>query len=402
MCFLETRVEMTPRSIAPRNLQSPDQDGVFLMGLEPQINDSENLASSEILARSGHNLGNLVFHFALAKQLKFSERRVSWWEDPSVISLQGDIGVLAGANQAGAHWDAGELAGKFRLLNCRLVMVGLGAQSPTRQILPNIPTRTLEWFVEIAARTQHGVRNIGVRGDFSRSVLEHYGLSESIEVVGCPSLFISPLPNLGQHIQARADTIDRIAVVAGHTGWPHLKLIEQSLVRLVAQSDGSYIAQSDEDLIQLCRGEAEKLDPAVLERCRLYLAPDLGDSAFINWANRYGRLFTDVERWMEHLRQFDFVIGTRYHGVALGIQAGIPGLVIAHDSRTIELCVTTGVPYRLASNFPEEINVPDLIEIAAFDATQFDQNRRNRARRYLRFMDSNEVEMLDWVRELGN
>ena len=55
------------------------------------------------------------------------------------------------------------------------------------------------------------------------------------------------------------------------------------------------------------------------------------------------------------MRKFDFVVGPRFHGVMLAMQAGIPGGVIAHDSRTLELCQTMGIPVRDHKEIAENI-----------------------------------------------
>jgi hypothetical protein len=75
------------------------------------------------------------------------------------------------------------------------------------------------------------------------------------------------------------------------------------------------------------------------------------------------------------MRGFDIVVGARFHGIMLAIQAGTPGGVIAHDSRTLEMCQTMGVPVRLATELPSEFGLADLhtlfpLDVAAFSATR--------------------------------
>jgi polysaccharide pyruvyl transferase WcaK-like protein len=50
--------------------------------------------------------------------------------------------------------------------------------------------------------------------------------------------------------------------------------------------------------------------------------------------------FFDVTIWLDFLKRFDFVVGTRIYGAMLAMQVGIPAAVIAHDSGTYEMCTT--------------------------------------------------------------
>ena len=45
--------------------------------------------------------------------------------------------------------------------------------------------------------------------------------------------------------------------------------------------------------------------------------------------------------WLEYLRDFDFATGTRLHGNVAALLAGVPAVLLAHDSRTLE---PRGVP----------------------------------------------------------
>ncbi len=92
---------------------------------------------------------------------------------------------------------------------------------------------------------------------------------------------------------------------------------------------------------------------------------------------------------MEYLRRFDFIVGARIHGVMLAIQAGVPGLCIAHDSRIRELCEKCMIPYVMADDVKEGIQLQDLPHLAEFDGKAFDRNRANIAKEYQTFFANN-------------
>ncbi len=49
------------------------------------------------------------------------------------------------------------------------------------------------------------------------------------------------------------------------------------------------------------------------------------------------RFFLDPKAWFAHLANYDFSFGTRIHGNIAALLAGTPALLLAHDSRTLEL-----------------------------------------------------------------
>ncbi|MNN13899.1 Polysaccharide pyruvyl transferase [compost metagenome] len=92
---------------------------------------------------------------------------------------------------------------------------------------------------------------------------------------------------------------------------------------------------------------------------------------------------------MEYLRRFDFVVGARIHGVMLAIQAGVPGLCIAHDSRIRELCEKCKIPFVMADDVKNGITIADLPHLVEFDGKAFDQNRELIAEQYRTFFQNN-------------
>jgi polysaccharide pyruvyl transferase WcaK-like protein len=128
-------------------------------------------------------------------------------------------------------------------------------------------------------------------------------------------------------------------------------------------------------MIRLARDEADAIAPDVLEKIRLYVRPKLTTAEFTRWMRRYGTTFIDAASWIDAMRKFDFVVGPRFHGVMLAVQAGVPGGVIAHDSRTFELCETMGIPVRHYSELKQSFSIQDLKSMFPFDGAAYDQRR---------------------------
>jgi hypothetical protein len=348
----------------------------------------------------GQNTGNLAFHMAIKQQLGGGLPSASWSDDIDKINSTGTLGVIPCANQLGPHLNLFNLAEKFRQVLHPLVAIGLGAQAGVRKSIPEIPKGTQNWLKAISERAISNNPNIGLRGPFTLEVLEHLNLASSATVIGCPSLFINPAKNLGQIIAKNLCEPKIIAVVSGHQKWTHLAKLEASLTNLVTITGGSYIGQSPLEMVKLTRGESQKMTDEELNSCRDFCCPQMDLDEFRSWSRSHGNVFFDAHAWMEFYKKYDFVIGARIHGVMLALQAGVPALCIAHDSRTLELCETMKIPHIEASEVYGGIARKEILKKFKFDPDEFDSNRTNLARNYSSFLKANELTPADWLDHL--
>ncbi len=63
------------------------------------------------------------------------------------------------------------------------------------------------------------------------------------------------------------------------------------------------------------------------------------------------RLFLDTWTWYDFLATQDFAYGTRFHGNVAALLGRTPALLLAHDSRTLELAEYHRMPYTLMPEF---------------------------------------------------
>jgi hypothetical protein len=183
-----------------------------------------------------------------------------------------------------------------------------------------------------------------------------------------------------------------IAVAAGIPYIPALSAIEQNLASLVTETGGAYIVQHDLEMLQIARNEFENMAPEAVENCRSYIMPHADLSDFKTWCRRHAFAFGDVQSWMNFLTRFDFVVGTRVHGAMLAIQAGIPAACIAHDSRTLELCETMGIPVRRYNEIGK-LTLDNLMQYFSFDKDRFVETRKSLLKRYLSLYRCADVEI---------
>ena len=348
---------------------------------EHTVFDAPFLDTAQLFDRVGGNTGNLAFVYGVMRALGGGVPFFRWGADPAAVKTACDVAVMPCANQVGMHCDMGNNATHLEKMDVGLVALGLGAQANSFDEDVEAPEGTWRWLKVIADHSVAGAPNIGVRGEYTRRQLEKNGLGDNVVVLGCPSLFISPFPDLGQRIAKRLEErpIRRVAVASGQRYWPQLRFIERQLVRLATETGGAYICQHPIHMLQLARNEGQRMDPKDAEGLREYLMPNADLRALSDWASRYAVAFVNILAWMDFVRRYDFVVGPRIHGVALAMQAGVPGLCIAHDSRTIELCEAMKIPYVQPKDLKDEISVDYLKKIFRFDASAFDQNRAERA-----------------------
>ena len=212
---------------------------------------------------------------------------------------------------------------------------------------------------------------------------------------GVPACSLHPSAKLGRLIERNAHRKpSHVAVAAGGPRWRHLARIEQSLTRMVTATEGAYVCQAPLSMITLAHGDIDTLSPEEEDTCRRYVDSEMSMDDFRAWARRFAVAFYDVPAWIDFLQGFDFVVGTRVHGVMLGIQAGIPGLCLVSDSRTRELCETMAVPHVHARDHLDGLGRGELMRTfeRVFDPGRFDANRCLLARSYCEFLEGNLLE----------
>ena len=381
----------------------------ILFGQTDALDSSPFLETGQVCEQVSTNVGNLAFVYALKRQIVGLEGRanVPWNSTPAQVRRAGDICVIPCANQFGPHYDFGGPATRLDRIDVPLVAVGLGTQSNLDLTIPDVPEGTVRWVRSIMEHAPSTMPNVSIRGEFSRRVLDAYGFHD-VCVVGCPSLFLNPSTTLGRSIADRqVDIPGRVAVAAGHPDRLHLAPIEHSLAQIVTATNGAYVCQSPFESIRMGRGEVGELNATEVEQLRKYVYSGLSTDEFKTWVKAHATVFFNVPGWMEFLRRFDFVVGMRIHGTVLGLQAGVPALCIASDSRTLELCQTMRIPHVLSRNCIDAIDGFNLEKLSRlfrdqFDPDLFDTNRNRLAASYCAFLEGNGLIPTPAMRSLAN
>lgn len=286
---------------------------------------------------------------------------------------------LANALRIGFAPNRARLTEVIRQLKIPVIIVGIGAQLS--------PKVDWHWIDDEAKANQRAFisavldhsDSIGVRGEATRSYLLHLGYHDSqIDVIGCPSM----------HDAGRDAVIERkvdglrpdspIAVNADHRIRGTEKVVTDNSGRY---SDLVFVAQNQAEAALLLWGKPIPDYPDGL--------PGTMDHPL--YREDRVRFFPDPRPWREFMATRDFCLGSRMHGTIAALMAGTPAMVIAHDSRLMELCRYHQIPHRM---------IDDVID-EPWDAARFhdlaDPEPMNRVRaenfdRYIAFVERNGLE----------
>lgn len=347
---------------------------VAIMGTDGGVSFSAS-GFDNALAEVGLNTGNLLFQFAVWRQVLNPKVVVAPGSPPEQVREMADLLVIPAANQVNPAWDIGSWADFVEACDLPVLCIGLGAQSqidgdPRLELQPGT-----ERFVRaVSERTTA----IGVRGTFTQQVLAHLGVTNTI-VTGCPSQTINSAVT-GAKVRTALDAFaavnrPNIGYVLGTFEEPTRK-VEAHLARLIRSYDHDLILQTDRRFLRLAfEGASAAETPDFLKWFGHVMRPDLSKLGFIEYVAEHGRFYSDARGWIDRMRRHDLVIGMRIHGAVAAIQAERAGICVAFDSRTLELADTMGMPVIRADEIQQDMSLRDIVEQTTFEAARFDQVR---------------------------
>jgi hypothetical protein len=243
----------------------------------------------------------------------------------------------------------------IRRLNVPVSVLGVGAQFGLSAGVETASPELRESVRSFVAAVLDRSPSIGVRGEFTRAFLADLGFAgDRVDVIGCPSLYgfggrgiIAPKTHL--HEQSA------LAV----TYSPYLRDVGPFVDQVTrAYPKSVVVPQTVEALALMLHGRptryADKRDLPESPEHELYRADRM-------------RFFVDATTWIDTLRDRDLVLGTRIHGTIAGLLAGVPSILIAHDSRTRELAEFHAIPHRTKAAL-RRVNIDKWYGQADYDA----------------------------------
>jgi hypothetical protein len=315
----------------------------------------------------GNNTGNLVFSQAVYRLLSTGgtdlETSGLARSHPRVINSRFDHVVIPLANAFRASYldtlDA--LSNLIEQLTIPVTVLGVGSQASLNGVYKaadRVKPATTRFVRAVLNRSP----SIGVRGERTRDYLKSLGFGdEHIKVIGCPSMFMYG-PDL--HVEKKVESLTIDSPIALNVSpyvpqmgpislyaaehFPRLVYMGQNMQTLELMLYGSY-PKGKKMTALAASGAPITLDHPLIRSDRV-------------------RFFLDPKTWFEHLSQYDFSFGTRIHGNIAALLSGTPALLLAHDSRTLELAEYHEIPHRTITSIEADADAVSLYAESDWDA----------------------------------
>lgn len=374
---------------------------IFLLGASPSLTNGQmttdeadlvKLSAEEKLTRSGGNSGNQVIAYGLLKTISFEAVSWDYSIGPARANDEYDLLLIAAANFLHEGFDFGHMASFIEATKLPCIMVGVGAQSSDYSTDIRLKPGTDRLMRVVSERSNL----IGVRGAFTADVLNKMGI-RNLQVTGCPSYYMNCKPSLEirkppLHPHARLLINSSRDVVSHSFDRERMISVVCQLLALAIERNADFVPQSELPEISI----SETRDPEVVQR---YIKQILDAFPFYEsvadrtimdqWFNRHMRALWDVPNWYREMKNYDFVLGNRFHGNMMALQAGTPACVICHDTRTTEMCEFFGLPFVGLQNI-DRVDVADLYSLV--DPAAINSRYQFLYRQYKQFLQDNKLD----------
>lgn len=331
----------------------------------------------------GNNTGNMLFSESLRRNIRGAAGGHLGLKPEEY--KQFDCIILAAANWLNPGLDFAGLADRIENTDLPVVAVGLGAQAPIEYGMPVLKEGTKRLINIISERSA----KISVRGEFSASVLNHYGIS-NVTVTGCPSLLLSGrnAPNLRpyeKHEKANA------ALGATRHGFNRSDEFQNYIYRQARTHDLDIILQSELADMYYATGRLNNLE-LTHKAEKICSEVYQGDVESVEeYLKTRAKVFFDMDEWIGYMTQKSIYVGTRLHGAIASLLAGTPAVLICHDSRTLEVAQAMKLPYvtREKIDAQKDINLDEFYSKADMDA--FEKNYLKYRSTFSNFFKENQL-----------
>lgn len=218
------------------------------------------------------------------------------------------------------------LADFFKKVKIPIVVFSLGSNSFNGEYkdLHNGVSKDLVNMLKVLSDK---TSSFGVRGNYTLEVLNNLKITNA-KVVGCPSYFET----------------GRDRIIHKKNNSSDLKIVAGGYFENNRTKDVHYVLQDEKLFIKAIKFPAERILPSDFEGFdpnNSYVRSLL--EAYID---KRMSVFSDIDKWKEFDRNFDFYIGTRVHGAIAAINSGLPAIITNKDSRAEEMSNLFGIDWR--------------------------------------------------------
>ena len=326
----------------------------FLRNVPPILD--ETISIQEKLKIAVNNTGNYLYERAVLNQIvdiEIIDALDSYIEPDSTL-------ILSMSNFISPFTDLGILAIEIEEKKfSKIIMIGAGAQAYDYFENINLTRGTNNFLSLISERSM----SIGVRGYYTAEILNDLGY-KNIDVIGCPSIFMECTPHL-QVVSANKFE-SHFSTIFNFTPAGYFRDKISELIAFGVMNCNAFVAQSETDLFGLFE-KSPDYEKNLDFFFSYYSNPKILSSDAKQWFLLNSHWFFDFINWNKFASDFDFSIGSRFHGNILSILNGKPALNLTFDVRTRELCEYLNLPFMLLKDFDSNIPIAHLYDYADFN-----------------------------------
>lgn len=323
-----------------------------------------------------YNTGNVLFFDALRHHVPRAVPVYDWSD-----LADSDTIILSMANFINPFTD---VSVEYRTLKSssagNIVLVGCGAQAHCYDDEFALRADTLDFLSIVSERS----KSIGVRGEFTAELLCRNGV-KNVRIIGCPSFFryLGNIPSVRAPIRPQRISIG--ATPSGNWRESTCRLFEFGM-----RHHAEYVVQSESHVLAAFASEPSELQKEKFDFFRHYYCPsEVSPDEFGNWLRRASNIFFSYDEWLMYMKTRDLYISTRIHGAVAAIHGGCPALVLACDTRTLELCEYFNIPCIGLQDFDPNAPVEYYADLADFQ--NFFSTYQSRFASYAAFMQENDL-----------
>lgn len=280
-------------------------------------------------------------------------------------------------------------------LDLPVVAFGFGCHAMLNETVADaqVDARSVRLLQVLAERAD----TVGVRGEFTADLCAKYGV-KNVTVVGCQSAYIAGVLNFRR--RDLTTSCDRPAINVS------LGPDERQLLRLGMAADAGIIGQGDTTEESITEGSLTR--DQFINDSSLWVFPylqrafsenDPTRGQYYDYINRNFHKFYTVPTWRAFMAEnYDFCLGTRFHGNMAAFQAGVPAMWVIHDLRTKELCDHLNLPSIMSSELLDYSDIKQVANACSYET--FWKKLPQRINEFQAYLDGNGVgELLaPWVK----
>lgn len=353
---------------------------IFLYGTPSKIAGDQNTALKAKHGQSGGNSGNLFIGASVRRHIPepWSEQIIGAPIDIDALHDNCDMIVIPASNFFNEYIDYSRIINILEKTSLPIVTVGLGAQAKSFNENIKIKKENRRFFEILADRCE----TIGVRGYFTAECLNNIGI-KNVDVIGCPTYFFNARPS---YKIIKKPLIDESNIAINFERKKELN----HLVKLAISLDVPIIAQNELFELGFKKYREESRKKLINHpHFDVYRHLPYDPEKIYDYINRKIEIFYDIDRWMNRMKRFDFVVGPRLHGNMIALQSGVPALWIQHDSRTTEVTDFLQLPAIHISELKEFRSFAELYNHLEYD--KFNKAYSPLYENYVRFLEKNNV-----------